>query len=96
MARDLSAALTLATQVAEIGARGLSGAFGGLAALLVPTRPTGWRRPSPDNDRRPDVGRGAMGLRPRRKPVRGTDTLPAQRLLYLPLQAPMRVRGVLP
>lgn len=100
MARDLSAAL-LPMQIAEACDRFLSVEFGAQAALLltdagdhlqVETVNAKGRSGSP-----PIVDEGvarwafdhgeAAGL--------STDTLPGSPLLYLPLKAPMRTRGVL-
>jgi len=100
MARDLSAAL-LPMQIAEACDRFLSVEFGAQAALLltdagdhlqVETDNAKGRSGSP-----PIVDEGvarwafdhgeAAGL--------STDTLPGSPLLYLPLKAPMRTRGVL-
>jgi two-component system sensor histidine kinase KdpD len=100
MARDLSAAL-LPMQIAEACDRFLSVEFGAQAALLltdagdhlqVETVSAKGRSGSP-----PIVDEGvarwafdhgeAAGL--------STDTLPGSPLLYLPLKAPMRTRGVL-
>ena len=97
MARDLSAAL-LPEQVAEIGSRFFAVQYDAGSALLVadddnrlgaPLAAPGRDAPAVDSGVAQwcfDHG-GAAG--------RGTDTLPATPLLYLPLKAPMRVRGVL-
>ncbi len=93
MSRDLSAAL-LATQVAEIGARFLTGEFGARSALLV----------ADDHDRLQALDGGSApvdtavaqwAFERGEEAGRGTDTLPASASLVLPLKAPMRVRGVL-
>lgn len=93
MSRDLSAAL-LATQVAEIGARFLTGEFGARSALLV----------ADDHDRLQALDGGSApvdtavaqwAFERGEEAGRGTDTLPASACLVLPLKAPMRVRGVL-
>ena len=97
MARDLSAAL-LPDQVAEIGGRFFGAQYGAGSALLVadaddrlgvPLAAPGRTAPAVDAAvaRRCFDHGAAAG--------RGTDTLPASALLYLPLKAPMRVRGVL-
>ncbi len=100
MARDLSAAL-LPVQIAEACDRFLSVEFGAQAALLL-TDAKDHLRAEIVNARdgtgsTPDVDEGvarwafdhgeAAGL--------STDTLPGSPLLYLPLKAPMRTRGVL-
>ncbi|MBP9805601.1 MAG: DUF4118 domain-containing protein [Candidatus Accumulibacter sp.] len=100
MARDLSAAL-LPVQIAEACDRFLSVEFGAQAALLL-TDAKDHLQAETVNARggtgsTPDVDEGvarwafdhgeAAGL--------STDTLPGSPLLYLPLKAPMRTRGVL-
>ena len=96
MSRALSAALMI-EQVAEVAARFLQSEFDARAALL----------PADLNDRlTPPV---AMPLLPagidhaiaqwafdhEEAAGQGTNTLPAAPILYLPLKAPMRMRGVL-
>lgn len=93
MSRDLSAAL-LNTQVAEIGARFLTGEFSARSALLV----------ADENDRLNtmpgatapvDTAVAQWAFDRGEEAGRGTDSLPASACLVLPLKAPMRVRGVL-
>ncbi|MBU0830433.1 MAG: GAF domain-containing protein, partial [Gammaproteobacteria bacterium] len=93
MARDLSAAL-LPEQVAEIGARFITGEFSAGSTLVVA-----------DDDNRLQVLPGgtapvdmavAQWAFERGEPAgRGTDTLHSSPTLVLPLKAPMRIRGVL-
>ena len=93
MARDLSAAL-LPEQVAEIGARFMTGEFNAGSTLVVA-----------DDDNRLQVLPGgtapvdmavAQWAFERGEPAgRGTDTLHSSPTLVLPLKAPMRIRGVL-
>ena len=93
MSRDLSSAL-LPEQVTEIGARFLSAEFGAKSALVVA-----------DADDRLQVLAGATAavdisvaqwaFDRGEAAGQGTDTLPASACLFLPLKAPMRVRGVL-
>lgn len=93
MARDLSAAL-LPEQVAEIGARFITGEFSAGSSLVVA-----------DDDNRLQVLPGgtapvdmavAQWAFERGEPAgRGTDTLHSSPTLVLPLKAPMRIRGVL-
>ncbi|PJI97428.1 two-component system sensor histidine kinase KdpD [Acidovorax sp. 69] len=93
MARDLSAAL-LPEQVAEIGARFMTGEFGAGSTLVVA-----------DDDNRLQILPGgtapvdmavAQWAFERGEPAgRGTDTLHSSPTLVLPLKAPMRIRGVL-
>ena len=95
LARELSAALT-EEQVAEISDRTIEMALNAKATVLLADlddvlRPAAGSGERPTMD--PAIARWAFdhnapaGL--------GTDTLPAARDLYLPLKAPMRVRGVL-
>ncbi|MBC7622062.1 MAG: two-component system sensor histidine kinase KdbD [Aeromicrobium sp.] len=97
MARELSGALTF-EQVVEISDARIEETFRAKAALILPDR----------NDRL-DFSPGADVTRPSRidetialwvydrgQPAGlGTDTLAASNVLYLPLTAPMRTRGVL-
>ena len=97
LSRELSGALVI-EQVSEISERCLEASFPVKAQLLLPD----------DHDRlqapplRPGSGKPKVDLAiaqwcfDRQTPAGlGTDTLPAASLLYLPLKAPMRVRGVL-
>jgi two-component system sensor histidine kinase KdpD len=93
MTRELSAAL-LAQQVAEIGEAAVRSHFGGHALVLAtdardellapPAPPEGFDRSVAD-----------WAFRNAQPAGLATDTLSAQPWHYLPLQAPMRVRGVL-
>ncbi len=97
MARELSAALT-SQQVLEISDRRLEETFRAHAALMLP-----------DRDDRLDFSPGEDRTRPSHideaisqwvydhsQPAGlGTDTLAGSNVLYLPLVAPMRTRGVL-
>lgn len=95
MSRDLSGAL-LGEQIAEIAARFVEAEFDASAALL----------PADESDRLLETGDAARvdGLDrsiaqwayDHGEPAgAGTGTLPAAPVLYLPLKAPMRLRGVL-
>jgi two-component system sensor histidine kinase KdpD len=96
MSRDLSGAL-MPEQIAEIAARFLRAEFDAGAALLV----------ADDNDRvQPpvplpqlpagvDTGIAQWAFDHAEAAGLGTNTLPAAGILYLPLKAPMRMRGVL-
>jgi two-component system sensor histidine kinase KdpD len=96
LARELSGAL-LADHVAEVAARFMQSQFGARTALMPVSDEDKLSSPLPSPH--PPAGidasvaqwayaRGeAAGL--------GTDTLPGSALLYLPLRAPMRIRGVL-
>ncbi|MBW8317412.1 MAG: DUF4118 domain-containing protein [Hydrogenophaga sp.] len=93
MSRDLSAAL-MNTQVAEIGARFLTGEFGARSALLVADEHD--RLQTMDGATAPvDAAVAQWAFDRGEEAGRGTDTLPASTCLVLPLKAPMRVRGVL-
>ena len=93
MSRDLSAAL-MATQVAEIGARFLTGEFGARSVLLVADENE--RLLAMDGGTAPvDTAVAQWAFDQGEEAGRGTDTLPASACLVLPLKAPMRVRGVL-
>lgn len=96
MSRDLSAAL-MPEQIAEIGERFIAAELGAKAAFLLtdendrllPPLPAGKVLPAVDEAIAQwayDHGEAAG---------QGTDTLAASPILYLPLKAPMRLRGVL-
>jgi len=96
MSRDLSGAL-LAEQIAEIAARFLKSEFEARAALLVAdlqgrlTAPV----PTPDLPSGIDTGVAQWAFDHEEAAGHGTNTLPATPILYVPLKAPMRMRGVL-
>jgi two-component system sensor histidine kinase KdpD len=93
MSRDLSAAL-LNTQVAEIGARFLTGEFGARSTLMVADDFN--RLQAIEGGSAPvDTAVAQWAYDQGEEAGRGTDTLPASTCLVLPLKAPMRVRGVL-
>jgi two-component system sensor histidine kinase KdpD len=96
LSRDLSGAL-LPEQVAEFSARFLAGEFGARSALLPADAADRLTVPLPAGDLPGDIDTGvAQWCFDHARPAgRGTDTLPASALLYLPLSAPMRTRGVL-
>ncbi|MCS6765069.1 MAG: DUF4118 domain-containing protein [Candidatus Protistobacter heckmanni] len=97
MARELSGAL-MRDQVAEICGRAVERSFRAGAALVLPdsaerleaapTTPAGL----PEGL---DIGIAQWAYDHGEPAGMGTDTLPSSPLLYLPLWAPMRVRGVL-
>ena len=95
MSRLLSAAL-MTEQVAEIGARFLSAEFGARSALLVADDNNKLQAALITGDA-PQVDTAiAQWAFDKTEPAGyGTDTLPSSPTLYLPLSAPMRVRGVL-
>jgi two-component system sensor histidine kinase KdpD len=96
MSRDLSAAL-MPEQIAEIGERFIVAELGAKAAFLL----------TDDNDRLQPALHSANGLPAVDMGIaqwafdhaeaagQGTNTLAASPILYLPLKAPMRLRGVL-
>ncbi|MDZ4123491.1 MAG: DUF4118 domain-containing protein, partial [Hydrogenophaga sp.] len=93
MSRDLSAAL-MNTQVAEIGARFLTGEFGARSALLVADEQD--RLQTVEGATAPvDTAVAQWAFSRGEEAGRGTDSLPASTCLVLPLKAPMRIRGVL-
>ena len=96
MSRDLSGAL-LPEQIAEIGARFMKSEFGAPAALMVPDaqdRLHGALQ-SPGQPEGMDVGVAQWAFDHDEAAGHGTDTLAAAPVLYVPLKAPMRMRGVL-
>lgn len=95
MSRLLSAAL-LTEQVAEIGSRFLSAEFGARSALLVADDNNKLQAPMVTGDApQVDVAIAQWSFDKTEPAGYGTDTLPSNSTLYLPLSAPMRVRGVL-
>jgi len=102
LARELSGAL-LTEQVAQICERFVAAEFGARSLLLRSddegrvVAPAAEAAPEPAG-RAPlavEVGIAQWALDHGEAAGLGTDTLPASPVLYVPLQAPMRVRGVL-
>ncbi len=100
MARDLSGAL-LPEQIAEICDRFIGTEFGARSLLLL-ADDAGRIVPPPQLVLPPvqpavpiDLGIAQWALDHGEAAGQGTDTLPASPVLYLPLKAPMRVRGLL-
>ena len=98
LSRDLSGALTV-EQVVDFGLRYVRNGFRARAALLVLGNDEGLHEADS-----PDAGGAIEGIdgdlarwcvEHAEAAGIGTNTLPALPLLYLPLKAPMRVRGVL-
>ncbi len=95
MARELSGAL-VAEQVIEIGERCVEASFRVKARLLM-SDDRDRLRPSPARPGKPEADLAiAQWCFDRNDPAGlGTDSLPDAPLLYLPLKAPLRTRGVL-
>jgi two-component system sensor histidine kinase KdpD len=96
MSRDLSGAL-MAEQIAEIAARFLRSEFEAKSAVMVSdlhdrVMPA---LPQPDLPKGIDLGIAQWAFDHAETAGHGTDTLSASPLLYVPLKAPMRVRGIL-
>ncbi|MDB5984123.1 MAG: kdpd5 [Pseudomonas sp.] len=95
MSRLLSAAL-MTEQVADIAARFLSAEFGARSALLVADDNNKLLPPIVTADApQVDMAIAQWSFDKTEQAGYGTDTLPSSSTLYLPLSAPMRVRGVL-
>ncbi|VVM66911.1 Sensor protein KdpD [Pseudomonas fluorescens] len=93
LARDLSAALTV-EQISEVALRTFSGVFEARVGLALPDAQDRLR--SVGADVLPiDEGIAQWSYDHGRPAGQGTDTLAAAKGCYLPLKAPMRVRGVL-
>ena len=95
MSRELSGALA-AEQVIEISERCVEASFR-VKARLLPLDDRDRLQPPPVRPGKPKVDLAiAQWCFDRNTPAGlGTDTLPAASLLYLPLKAPLRTRGVL-
>ncbi len=96
MSRDLSGAL-MVEQIAEIAARFLKSEFEARAAVMVADLQdrVALPPPSPTSPAGIDAGVAQWAFDHAEAAGYGTDTLPGSPVLYLPLKAPMRVRGVL-
>ncbi|MBK5548871.1 MULTISPECIES: two-component system sensor histidine kinase KdpD [unclassified Pseudomonas] len=95
MSRLLSAAL-ITEQVAEISAQFLSAEFGARSALLVADDNNKLLAPMVTGDApQVDLAIAQWSFDKTEPAGYGTDTLPSSTTLYLPLSAPMRVRGIL-
>lgn len=96
MSRDLSGAL-MVEQVAEVAARFMKSEFDANVALLVADLQNhlGVPVPGPSMPAGIDPAVAQWAFDHVEAAGHGTDTLPAAPLLYLPLKAPMRTRGVL-
>ncbi|HJV94566.1 MAG TPA: DUF4118 domain-containing protein, partial [Albitalea sp.] len=96
MSRDLSGVLML-EQIAEIAARFLQSEFDARAGVMVADLQdrVSAPLPSPSLPIGIDTGIAQWAFDHAEAAGHGTDTLPGSPVLYLPLKAPMRVRGVL-
>jgi len=96
MSRDLSGAL-MPEQIAQIGARFMKSEFGATSALIVADMADRLHGPEPSEGQPQglDVGVAQWAFDHGEPAGHGTDTLAASPVLYLPLKAPMRMRGVL-
>ena len=96
MSRDLSGAL-MTEQIAEIGQRFTEAEFSAHCALLLADEADhlGNPVPGPLPGLDIDMGIAQWAFEHETEAGSGTDTLPGSPLLYVPLHAPMRVRGVL-
>ncbi len=96
MSRDLSAAL-MPEQIAEIGERFIVAELGAKAAFLLTDDNDRLQPalPSPNGLPAVDMGIAQWAFDHAEAAGQGTNTLAASPILYLPLKAPMRLRGVL-
>jgi len=96
MSRDLSAAL-MPEQIAEIGERFIVAELGAKAAFLLTDDNDRLRAALPSTNGLPavDMGIAQWAFDHAEAAGQGTNTLAASPILYLPLKAPMRLRGVL-
>lgn len=96
MSRDLSAAL-MPEQIAEIGERFIVAELGAKAAFLLTDDNDRLQPALPSANGLPavDMGIAQWAFDHAEAAGQGTNTLAASPILYLPLKAPMRQRGVL-
>ena len=95
MSRDLSGAL-IPEQIAEICGRFIESQFGAKASILLADLDDNLKAPIAATANPPiiDHGIARWAFDHEEAAGNGTDTLPGSQVLYLPLKAPMRVRGV--
>jgi two-component system sensor histidine kinase KdpD len=95
MSRDLSGAL-IPEQIAEICGRFIASQFGALASLILADLDDKLMPPLAATTKPPliDHGIAQWAFDHEEAAGNGTDTLPGSPVLYLPLKAPMRIRGV--
>ncbi len=96
MARELSGAL-MPEQITEISQRFAETGFGARSAILLADLNDRLGEPIhvPGNRLAVDIGIGQWAFDHCAEAGCGTDTLPGSPILYVPLRAPMRTRGVL-
>jgi two-component system sensor histidine kinase KdpD len=95
MSRDLSGAL-IPEQIAEICGRFIESQFGAQASIILSDLENNLKPPIATTSKPPviDHGIAQWAFAHEEAAGNGTDTLPGSPVLYLPLKAPMRVRGV--
>jgi two-component system, OmpR family, sensor histidine kinase KdpD len=94
LSRELAAAL-MPEQIVEIGTRVLQAEFEARAVFLLPGADDRLVvDQGPDDPMPVDAGLAAWALAHAEDAGQGTGTLPASPMRYVPLKAPMRVRGV--
>ena len=94
LSRELSAAL-MVEQVSEIAQRFVRAEFQGDSTLVLPDAADRLQAPAGSGLSGIDLGIAQWSFDHDEAAGHGTNTLPASALLYLPLKAPMRLRGVL-
>jgi two-component system sensor histidine kinase KdpD len=97
MTKALSSAL-MVNQIIEISNEHLVGVFQSKIAILLPDSHEVIRQPLTESTSIPehlDMGVAQWVYDNQQRAGLGTNTLPANPILYIPLQAPMRTRGVL-
>ncbi len=92
LGRELAGALTGA-QIVETAERHIDGLFNGRPVLFVPDGDEHMKKTDPEQGG--DEGVAQWVFDNQQAAGRGTNTLPSSPALYVPLKAPMRVRGVL-
>lgn len=95
LARDLSGALKT-EQVVETGLKILKQAFGGKVALILPDSRENLIIPTSISELQGlDMGIAQWAFKQNESAGFATNTLPANPYRYLPLRAPVRIRGIL-
>jgi two-component system, OmpR family, sensor histidine kinase KdpD len=96
IARDLSGAVQI-DQVVQISDESIERTFRASAALLLPSAagPLAMTSARKDTELEVDLGIAQWAFDKGQPAGYGTDTLPGSEVLYIPLRAPTRARGVL-